>query len=161
MHKFLFLLLFLCSCRVFEPQDWCAKNYPAQSSDSTYTKIEYVNYWDTIREPQYTILFDTILSISKDVKFHHEAKKGHVSSMIDIHNGKLKFECKSDSLEYVIEQQRKVITTFENQTKVITMPCVKEHKTKFNYFCSYFFWIVFSLLLIWLVLKAIKMYLKG
>lgn len=160
MCIFLMCIVF-CNCRIFQPQDWCAKHYPAQISDSIVTVTNYECDWDTVMVPFKSIVFDTVGLIPNDVVFHHESKKDGLSAYIDINKGKLTFRCAEDSLEAVIEYQKKIISTTDHQVKVITMPCILEHKTKFNYFCSYWFWISFGLILIWLVLKALKMYLKG
>ena len=53
---------------------------------------------------------------------------GITSSVKKVGNS-LVFNCKTDSLMYVIETQKRVINTFESERVVIQEPCKKEHIT--------------------------------
>ena len=56
------------------------------------------------------------------------------------------FDCKTDSLRYIIEKQKQVIDNFEKSKIVIQEPCKKEHRTKWDGFTYWWFWITVGLL---------------
>ena len=101
MRNLLFALILLSSCRVFQPEDFCKKYYPATQSDSVIVVTEC--QYDTIREEGYTILYDTLLPLPNGFNLHHEDNKGHLHQIVDIHSGHLTIDCKTDSLETIIK----------------------------------------------------------
>lgn len=69
-------------------------------------------------------------------------------------------ECDVDSLKLIIKGLTETERTYTQKTNEIKyIPCLNE-KTKFDGFCFYWFWITCSILLIFVLIKIIKSYLK-
>lgn len=88
------------------------------------------------------------------------SKNGLTSSVTTVGNV-LKFDCKEDSLMYIIETQKRVIETFEKDTKIVQEDCKREHLSKLDSF-----WIItgrwlLGILIAYILLKVFKTYLSN
>lgn len=89
-----------------------------------------------------------------------EHKNGMTSSITTVGNV-LKFDCKEDSLKYIIQTQKRVIETFEKDTKIVQEDCKREHLTKLDSF-----WIItgrwlLGILIAYILLRVFKTYLSN
>lgn len=138
-------------------QRWCEKHYPSVVSDSTYTKTDTIIKWDTVKVPEISIVFDTTFDfIPRGLVFDHKEKRGGLTSGFSIKNGKIKTLCLADSLELVIKNLQEKTATFHQKKETKWLPCDREHKTNFNYFATYWFWITLLLIIIAIVIKCFR-----
>lgn len=129
----LFGAIFLTSCIT---QKKCNDRYPPQVRDSSYTTETLTNCIDTVYKPGETISIPGDSIPCPDLIYHKEIKKGHLTGSVNIKNGILKFDCKSDSLEVIINTLRKEVITNRSKTEVHTGP--KEYITRwYDMFCRY------------------------
>lgn len=156
MRARLIAIIFLLLTSGCSMEKYCQKNYPGQVTDSITTVIKYEKVYDTIYVPKESISVDTLLPIPQMVIYHHYEKKSGLTTQVDIVKGKLSFKCSEDSLRYIIEQQKEIIRTIEHKNTVTAL-CFKEHKTKFNYFCTYWFWVTLALVVLGIFLKFRKL----
>lgn len=88
-------------------------------------------------------------------KFDTTVKKNGVKMNINTNTGKLKFTCKADSLEHVI----KGLITEKSKYQLRTIEKKVNELTKWQSFLIVSAYIFFGILLIYLVIKAIRLYL--
>lgn len=114
----------LTSCNV---EKYCQERFPAKTSDSTTTVIEYVPVHDTLYLGYNELLFDTVTEIPPNVLIHHEEKKGRLNASFDIKKGRITFKCSEDSLAHIIDGLRKEITITQKSSSVETEKEFVEH----------------------------------
>lgn len=61
--------------------------------------------------------------------FYETKKTNGITGTIRSVGNSIAFDCKTDSLKYIIETQKRVIDTFSSEKTVIKEPCDKEHVT--------------------------------
>jgi hypothetical protein len=88
--------------------------------------------------------------------FKVETKKNGLKSTIKSVGNSIQAECDADSLKQVITLLTKEIerTTFEK--KVIPSDCEKEHKTRWDGFTFWWFWITLGIIILFILLKRFK-----
>ena len=148
MRNLLFVLILLSSCRVFQPEDFCKKHYPSASTDSTIIKYE-VKY-DTIREPSYVIVYDTILPLPNTFVLHHESNSGHSHQTVDIKDSKLSIKCNTDSLEKVIQTMS--VNINHSSKQIVTVKEFVKH-----WYDNFLIWYFIISLLIIIVVLIVKL----
>lgn len=90
-----FAALLFSSCIT---QEKCLERYPYKVlSDSTSIKETSSHKRDTTYLPG-AIVSVTVTIPCPDLDYHKEEKKGHVTGIIDIKDGKINFTCREDSL---------------------------------------------------------------
>lgn len=121
-------------------QKKCNDRYPPSVRDSTYIRDTVIFEVDTVRVPGETVVLrDTIpcpeLNIEKTVK------KNHVTASIKIKNGIIDFQCKADSLEALLNKERKerVITRIKSS---VSKPVIERK----SYWYDLWFFRPFSIL---------------
>lgn len=87
-------------------------------------------------------------------------KKNGIKSTVKSVGKSLVFHCEADSLKSVITLLEKTISEKSKLSEVKYIDCQKEHKTRFDGFLFWFFWIVAPLLLIRFLWKYFKTYIK-
>lgn len=70
------------------------------------------------------------------------------------------FTCEADSLKQVIQFLEKRIYSQNENSYVKYVPCNREHKTKFDGFTCWWFWITVAIGVIIILIRAVKTYLK-
>lgn len=152
------ILLSLSSCGVLKNhylQKYC------QSKDSvieTIVKKDTTIYvTQTVETPIYLDnpckwLCDSLGNLKH---FDTVIKRNGVKMAINANKGQLKFTCKADSLEYVI----KGLITEKSKFKYRTIVKKENYVTGFQNFLIYSAYIFFAILIIYFVIKAIKLYL--
>lgn len=98
-------------------------------------------------------LVDTLFSMMARSNGTITAKENGVKSSIFTKNNKLTFRCEADSLKNVITLLRKEIETSREVVKVVPARCDLEHRTKFDGFTFWWFWITSALLALTLGLR--------
>jgi hypothetical protein len=156
--KNIIILLFavtMFSCNL--GKNYCSKHYHGENSDSVWTVTTYC--WDTVLVPipYEGISFDTSGVIPNNVEFHHTQTKNHLTQTIGISKGRITLDCHEAEYQKEIARLNTIISTTDRSVKVVHDPCDKDHKTKWNYFCTYFTWII----LIALVLRFVIKYFTG
>jgi len=150
ISKLLFFSIFLCGCKTY-----CEKHYPGKEFTTVDTVTRIEKYIDTVFVPYNVVTVDTIVqNIPYDLTFHKTEKKKGLTASLSISKGKITFKCAQDSIQFLLEKERLDHIITKSQLKVQVTDCHKEHKTKFNYFCSYWFWISFGLILLYIIWKA-------
>lgn len=88
--------------------------------------------------------------------FEVKKKKNGLVSIIKSEGNSIVTECDADSLKYVITllEKRLELSTFEKN--VVQEDCKKEHKTKWDGFTFWWFWITIALLSIYILYKKFK-----
>jgi hypothetical protein len=92
------------------------------------------------------------------VVYHRSVTKNRLTATVDIHKGKLTVDCKTDSLQMVIDRlERRIVTTTSNkQSKVVT---VTNHTPYwYDMACRWWTGISMCLLLLLLLFKRIFPY---
>lgn len=144
------ILLTLSSCGVLK-NHYLQKYCKTTDSISERTEIVYKDTTLYINSPKDSIIVnnpcDTVIHIYKK-------EKGLTMSVKSV-NGKLKFTCKADSLEAVI----KTLQTTKSKYQLRTIEKKVNELTKWQSFLIVSAYIFFSILLIYLVIKAIRLYL--
>ncbi|MCO5238882.1 MAG: hypothetical protein M9904_02395 [Chitinophagaceae bacterium] len=120
------LIVIFTSCIT---QKKCAERYPPhlETKDSIVEKEEIVYRDTTIAIPGDSVgIRDTIPC--PDVDYYKEGKIGRTSVKVNISKGKIKVDCKSDSLQYVIDSLASIHKTkevFHSETKGVPIEVVK------------------------------------
>ncbi len=147
-------LLFASGCSM---EKYCDKRFPAKEYTTVDTTIRYECWYDTIYVPEKSIVIDTLVpEIPFDLFFHKTTKRGGLTASVDISKGRINFRCAEDSLMSIIQHQKEIIRISRKELKVKTDQCKLPHKTKFNYFCTYFFWLIASVLVLLIFVKYKK-----
>jgi hypothetical protein len=128
MRNILFILLAVISFSSCVTQKRCFRKFPPQviTKDSIVVKDTTIYRDTTITLPGDTLeIYEAIpcpdVKINKIVK----SKNGKKTATVNISNGKLQVECKTDSLQVVIQNLETKISTLEKyrtETKVIQAP---------------------------------------
>lgn len=133
------LLIMVISCAALAS---CSKKMmPQEKVDTTEqvsTTVEYVPVNIPVYFPGDTVkIHDTIPC--KEVVYHKEATSstGKTKATVDINNGKLTVDCKTDSLTKVIEQLQKNSTTEKTKTITTTIQAPPE-----KYIPKWVWWLV-------------------
>lgn len=155
--------MLITSCGVLKNhylQKYCKESDSIATRD--VTTIEY----DTIKIP-YSVQGETIYlqspcdSLGKLKPVNITKTKNGITSSVKSIGNTLVFDCKEDSLMYIIETQKRVIETFEKDTKIVQEDCKREHLNKTDSF-----WIItgrwlLGLLIAYILLKVFKTYLSN
>lgn len=128
------LTLFFQSCSV---EKWCNERYPPITSDSSWTIHDTIT--DTIYIPYEDVSFDTSGVVPEGINFERTEVSNGLTLKVSINKGRIKADCKSDSLMVVLKSERE--QHFNEKQKVKYLPCEKEHRTKADVFCRWFTWI--------------------
>lgn len=144
-------------------QKYCAEHFPptVERRDSiSYIEIEKLTT-DTVMLPGEGFIIIDSIPCDENNKAQLPEKKvktnrGQLS--ITVKDGKLKADCKTDSLLAIIATKDRTITQMKEhqQTDVKTVFV----KTKFDRFCNWFFWVVCALIVGFVVAKLLKVYAK-
>ena len=100
----------LCSCAT---QKKCNRKFPAETiiKDSVSVVIRDSISTDTIFLPGESILIhDTIPC--PDVEYHREVRSNNTIATVHISKGVITVECKTDSLQHIIEVKNKIIDKY-------------------------------------------------
>lgn len=92
--------------------------------------------------------------------FKISKKKNGIKGTVKSIGKSIVFECETDSLKTVIGLLEKQIYQEKQNSLVKYLDCSREHKTSWDGFTFWFFWIVAPLILIWFAWRYLKMYLK-
>lgn len=164
MKKLIIILLAiiaLSSCVVTQKQrdKFCGNcTQTAVTKDSVATKIKYKDTTIYVSTPPTTATVESPCdSVGKLKDFKITETKNGIKTTIEGKGNKLIVTCKADSLEQVIKGLNQEITKehFKQETKIITKECNLEHRTGFDYFCRWFFYILAGLFVLRLILKRI------
>lgn len=170
-----FLVVFyMCSCMTNRKGELTEKgiNFIAQhckGEDSTSRSDKTTITHDTVEIPypvagpvQYleNPCKDLCDSLGNLKPFFVTKKTNGITGTIRSVGNSIAFDCKTDSLKYIIETQKRVIDTFEKSKTVIQEPCKREHITKWEGFTFWWFWITAGLFALILIGKVLKAYFK-
>lgn len=159
----IWLITITTSCGVLKNhylQKYCKESDSVATHD--VTTIEF----DTLKIP-YPVQGETVYlqspcdSLGKLKPINITKTKNGITSSIKSIGNTLVFDCKEDSLMYIIETQKRVIETFEKDTKIVQEDCKLEHLSKTDSF-----WIItgrwlLGLLIAFILLKVFKTYLSN
>lgn len=95
-------------------------------------------------------------SFGKLKPFEIKKKTNGITGTIKSIGNSIVFDCKTDSLLYIIETQKRTIDTYKKNKIVIQAPCKLEHKNKFNGFTFWWFWITVGLLILIIIIRFVK-----
>jgi hypothetical protein len=135
------IVLFLSSCIVNRKGELTekGKNFIAtycKGEDSTSTTDRITILFDTVRIPypvegpvQYleNPCKELCDSLGRLKAFSITKKTNGITGTVKSVGNSIAFECKTDSLLYIIETQKRIINTFESNKTVIQAPCNLEH----------------------------------
>ena len=105
-----------------------------KGEDSTVRTDNTIVLFDTVQIP-YIVQGETIYlespcdSLGRLKPVSIIKKRNGITGAVRSIGGVLAFDCKTDSLKYIIETQKRVISTFESNKTVIQAPCELEHIT--------------------------------
>lgn len=151
MRLLIILFIFcLTGCGVLK-NHYLQKYCKTTDSISEHTEIIYKDTTLYINSPKDSI----IVNNPCDTVIHIYKKEKGLTMSINSVKGKLKFTCKADSLEAVI----KTLQTTELKYKFRTIEKKVNELTKWQSFLIVSAYIFFGILLIYLVIKAIRLYL--
>lgn len=141
---FILTLASLSSCIT---QEKCYERYPPQVRDSTVIKDTIIYWVDTFRLPGETVIIEDTIPCPQ-LEYHKSVTKNHVTLKIDISKGKVTFMCAADSLQRLLNRERKerVITRTKN---FVSKPLIER---KAYWYDTYFFRPVAGLSIILLLL---------
>lgn len=159
----IWLITITTSCGVLKNhylQKYCKESDSVATHD--VTTIEF----DTLKIP-YPVQGETVYlqspcdSLGKLKPINITKTKNGITSSIKSIGNTLVFDCKEDSLMYIIETQKRVIETFEKDTKIVQEDCKREHLTKLDSF-----WIItgrwlLGILIAYILLRVFKTYLSN
>ena len=146
-------------------------NKYCKEKDSTHVSEHTTIQWDTVFVPQKVPVPGPIQYLDNPCKLLCDSlgklkpvnivkHKNGIKSTIKTNGGKLEFTCSEDSLKMVIEKQKTIIDTFTQDTKIVQEDCKKDHLTGWDYFWIKTGYILFLILVIWILVKVFKGYLK-
>ena len=142
---------------------YCAEHFPPtiERHDSiAYIEVEKLRDTTIYIPGESYLIFDSIPCDENNKAQLPEKKvktnRGQMS--ISVKDGKLKADCKTDSLQAVITAKDRTISKLQESREVAVKTVYQ--KTKFDKFCNWFFWIVCALLVGFIVAKLLKIYAK-
>lgn len=138
---------FLTSCITRQK---CEERFP---SESTTTEIKDSLIRDTIYVPYEELSFDTASPCPENVVYRKEVKRGRLTGVVEINEGKLRFACKEDSLQIIIEKNERQIKTLEKRPGYVR-EVEKPLPWKYEFYKFGFFTLLIILLLatiLWLL----------
>jgi hypothetical protein len=148
----LFTIVFFMSCVT---QKRCLQKFPPQiiTKDSTVIKDSTIYRDTTITIPgDSTTIHDSLPC--PDVKYHKVAKSksGRTTATVDINNGKLTVNCKTDSLQQKIDSLKTHIRSMERYRSEVKLVPVPKYKTP-----AWCWWLVGAnvLFIVWRIRKPI------
>ena len=102
-------------------------------------------------------------SFGKLKPFTRTEKKNGLKSTIKSVGNVLVVECETDSLKAKIQYlEHHIIDIEKSHTEnTVQKPCELEHRTKFDGFTWWWFWITAGILTLWILIKLGKTYLKA
>lgn len=95
-------------------------------------------------------------SLGKLKQFEVKKKTNGITGTIKSVGNSIVFDCKTDSLLYIIEIQKRTIDTYEKNKIVIQAPCNKEHRNRSDGFTFWWFWISVGFLVLFIIIQYIK-----
>ena len=112
MKTFLYILICasLASCIT---QEKCNERYP--SKDSIYTVEKIVCVPDTFWFPEESYWAEDTSPCPPQIEYHKESVQGSHKVTIDISKGKIKVVCHSDSVQKIVNDQEKIIATYQSK----------------------------------------------
>lgn len=93
--------------------------------------------------------------------FSMTEKKNGIKTTIKSVGNSISINSETDSLEAKAKTKETINTTTSKTVKAVPVNCELEHRTKFDGFTWYWFFITASLLTLYVLLKVFKTYLKG
>lgn len=88
-----------------------------------------------------------------------EKKNGLIGTIKSVGNS-IVFDCEADSLKAVIKVMQHEKSTYKKEVKIVKEYCEKEHRNKFDGFTYWWFFISAGILLIVILFKIFKGYIK-
>lgn len=146
------LLIILSSCASPKKIARICATCPVKDSVSVVEVYRDTTIYITDHRVEYR---DTLMCDSSGIvkSFKKTFKSNGVKGTVVIKNNKLTAICETDSLKKVIERlskERHVV-----QTKIIEKPCDKDHRTDFDGFKSWWFYITAGLLTLFVGYKIV------
>lgn len=143
MRIFLFIIT-ACLITGCVTQQKCAERFPPQviEKDNTKTVIRDTVIHDTVKVAGELLLWHDSIPCP-DVKYSKSVTKGGITSTVKIIKGKLKTECKSDSLQKIIETQIKTIDTYREKANTEIKEKIVYKEYWHDPFCHY--WTLFTI----------------
>lgn len=162
-----FVIFIITNCGVLKNhylQKYCKESDSIATSDKTTIEFDTLKVYYPVQGPiQYLEnpcknLCDSLGNLKP---IHITKKTNGITGTIKTVGNSLVFDCKEDSLKYIIETQKRVIETFEKDTKVVQEDCKREHLTKLDSF-----WIItgqwlLGILIAYILLKICKTYVSA
>jgi hypothetical protein len=164
-------MLTRCVATKKQKANFLAKHCERKDSIS-YVKKDSIVYKDSliyipqiINTPIYLenpckLLCDSLGNIKK---VNIVTNKGGLKSTLKTVGNSLIFECETDSLKARIKwlEHNQIITEKSHTENTVKIPCELKHRTGFDGFCRYYFFITFSLILIVLLIRFFLNYIGG
>jgi hypothetical protein len=165
------ILLSRCVATKKQKENFLAKHCERKDSIS-YVRKDSIVYKDSliyipqiINTPIYLenpckLLCDSLGNLKK---VNIVTNKGGLKSTVKTLGNGLIFECETDSLKARIKWLEHNLTIIEKShtENTVQVPCELKHRTGFDGFCRWYFFITFSLILIVLALRFLGNYIGG
>lgn len=102
-------------------------------------------------------------SLGRLKSFSKTQKKNGIKSTVKSVGNSIVVECETDSLKARIQYLEHHITDIEKShtENTVEKPCELEHRTKFDGFTWWWFWITAGIIALFASIKTIKAYIKG
>ena len=167
----LFMVISSCVLTKKQKENFLAKHCERKDSIS-YVRKDSIVYKDSliyvpkiINTPIYLenpckLLCDSLGNLKK---VNITTNKGGLKSTVKTLGNGLIIECETDSLKARIKwlEHNLTITEKSHTENTIKIPCELKHRTGFDSFCRWYFFITFSLILIILALRFLGNYIGG
>lgn len=154
------ILFIITACLVTScvTQEKCAERFPPQviTKDTTITVIRDTVIYDTLKVAGELLIWHDSIPCP-DVKYSKSVTKGGLTSTVKIIKGKLTTECKSDSLQKIIETQINEINTYREKANTEIKEKIVYREYWHDPFCHY--WTLFSIVTI-IIYAAIRIIAK-
>lgn len=159
-------IILLNSCGVLKNhylQKYCKESDSVSVSDKTTIEFDTLKIYYPVQGPiQYLenpckTLCDSLGNLKP---IHITKKSNGITGTIKTVGNSLVFDCKEDSLKYIIETQKRVIDTFEKDTKIVLKDCERSHLKGWHYFLMWSGGIALIWLFIRYIGRALWQYLK-
>ena len=173
LSKLLLVLTIFSSCVLTKKQkDNFLAKYCERKDSIVYIKKDSIVFKDTtiyvptiVNTPIYLenpckLLCDSLGNLKPFIKTE---KKGGLKSTVKSVGNVLVVECETDSLKARIQYlEHHTIDLEKSHTEnTVQKPCELEHRTKFDGFTWWWFWITASILALFILIKLGKTYLKA
>lgn len=167
------ICLALSSCVLTKKQkDRFLAKYCERKDSISYVKKDSIVFRDSlitiptiVNTPIYLenpckLLCDSLGNLKS---FTRTETSGGLKSTVKTVGNTIVFDCGTDSLKARIHWLEKhlVISEFSHTENTVKKECEQEHRTKFDGFTWWWFWITAGLLTLWLIIKIFKGYIKA